>query len=65
MENKLTELFARQRFFENKKLAEMIDDVQERYYGDELSVDDLEHVSAAGEPDLSRLKGLTVQDKKD
>jgi len=65
MENKLTELFARQRFFENKKLAEMIDDVQERYYGDELSVDDLELVSAAGEPDLSRPKGLTVQDKKD
>lgn len=65
MENKLTELFARQRFFENKKLAEMIDDVQERYYDDELSVDDLELVSAAGEPDLSRLKGLTVQDKKD
>ena len=65
MENKLTELFARQRFFENKKLAEMIDDVQERYYSDELSVDDLELVSAAGEPDLNRLKGLTVQDKKD
>ncbi len=65
MENKLTELFARQRFFENKKLAEMIDDVQKRYYGDELSVDDLELVSAAGEPDLSRLKGPTVQDKKD
>ena len=43
----------------------MIDDVQERYYGDELSVDDLELVSAAGEPDFSRLKGLTVQDKKD
>ncbi len=64
MENKLNELFARQRFFGNKKLADIIDDVQERYYEKELSEDDLEMVSAAGEPDISKLRGLT-QDKKD
>ena len=51
MENKLKNLFESQNFFQNKKLQSVIDDVQDRYYGGSLDLDDLELVSAAGVPD--------------
>ncbi len=64
MENKLNELFARQKFFGNKRLAGVVDDVQKRYFGEELSDNELELVSAAGELDLSKLQGLGDKNKK-
>lgn len=47
MERKLTDLFDRQRFQQNAKLADVIRDVESRY-ADGVEDDDLELVSAAG-----------------
>ena len=48
MERKLVNLFDRQRFERNAKLAGIVSDVESRYAG-EVNDDDLEMVSAAGE----------------
>lgn len=65
MENKLKNLFESQNFFQNKKLQSVIDDVQDRYYGGSLDLDDLELVSAAGIPDAAVLRNHMDSDKKD
>ena len=65
MENKLKNLFESQNFFQNKKLQSVIDDVQDRYYGGSLDLDDLELVSAAGSPDAAVLRNHMDSDKKD
>ena len=65
MENKLKNLFDIQNFFQNKKLQSVIDDVQDRYYGGSLDLDDLELVSAAGIPDAAVLRNHMDSDKKD
>lgn len=48
MERKLVNLFDRQRFERNAKLADIVSDVENRY-AKALSDDDMELVSAAGE----------------
>ena len=48
MENKLRKLFEYQRFENNSRLAKIISETENRY-SSELSDDDLEFVSAAGE----------------
>lgn len=48
MEKKLRQLFDFQKFSENLRLAEMIEET-EKCYGKTLSDDDLEQVNAAGE----------------
>lgn len=48
MEKKLRQLFDFQKFSENPRLAEMIEET-EKCYGETLSDDDLEQVNAAGE----------------
>lgn len=48
MEKKLSRLFDYQKFAENADLADIIDDVNSRYQGSELSDDDLMNVAAAG-----------------
>ena len=52
MEKLLRELFDRQRFEGHGALAKAVDDVQSRYFGGglELSEEELDLVSAAGEP---------------
>ena len=65
MENKLKSLFQSQAFFQNKKLQSVIDDVQDRYYGGSIALDDLELVSAAGVPDAELLKKHMSSDKKE
>ncbi len=49
MEKTLKALFDFQRFSGNSRLAEIISDTEKRY-DNTLSDDDLENVSAAGEP---------------
>lgn len=49
MEKTLRALFDFQRFWGNSRLAEMISDTEKRYKN-ALSDDDLENISAAGEP---------------
>lgn len=53
MEEQLKKLFDFQRFEQNKRLAALIEGAEERY-GHTLSDEDLECVSAAGEPDAQR-----------
>ncbi len=48
MEEMLGSLFALQRFTENRELQDVIDSVHARYARRELSMDDLDYVSAAG-----------------
>lgn len=49
MKKKLYDLFDLQKFSGNKRLEGIIDDAENRY-GKALSDDDLELISAAGEP---------------
>lgn len=48
----LTELFDRQRFERDPALQRVIDEVEERYFGEALSDEQLQAVTAAGEPCL-------------
>ena len=48
----LTELFDLQRFERDPALQRVIDEVEERFFGDELSEDELSMLSAAGDPYL-------------
>ncbi len=50
LEDLLKSLFALQRFAENPELQRVIDEVHARYARRELSMEDLEYVSAAGTP---------------
>ena len=50
---------------QNIPLFVLIDDVQDRYYGGSLDLDDLELVSAAGIPDTAVLRNHMDSDKKD
>ncbi len=52
MERKLTKMFDYQKFEKNADLERLIDSVHSRYGIRELSMDDMEMVSAAGVPDL-------------
>lgn len=63
MEKTLRALFDLQRFLGNDRLAEIIFDT-ERRYGKALSDDELEGLSAAGEP-FARLIRDTSEDKPD
>lgn len=59
MENRLKKLFDFQRFEGNASLQSVIDDVHARYARKELSLEDMEWVSAAGysnDPEKKRLK---------
>ena len=58
MENKLKKLFDFQKFKGNASLQSVIDDVHARYARKELSLEDMEWVSAAGynDPEKKRLK---------
>ena len=51
MEGRLRRLFDYQRFESNPELQQMIDAAHMRYKSRELSLDDLEMVSAAGIPE--------------
>ena len=51
-ERLLTELFDRQRFERDPALQRVIDEVEERYFGEALSDEQLQAVTAAGEPCL-------------
>lgn len=51
MEEKLKKLFDYQKFQDNGRLAQLIEDTEQRYFGC-LSDDDLALVSAAGSPEL-------------
>lgn len=57
----LTELFELQRFEEEPVLKSIIDETEERYFGTELSDDDLRTLSAAGDPYTQ----ITKQKKRD
>ena len=48
----LTELFGLQRFERDPALQRVIDEVEDRWFGEELSEDELSMISAAGEPYL-------------
>ena len=48
----LTELFDRQRFERVPALQRVIDEVEERYFGEALSEEQLQAVTAAGDPYL-------------
>ena len=50
MENTLKALFDYQKFDENASLRKVIDSVHARYASRELSMDEMEWVSAAGTP---------------
>lgn len=50
MNNKLKSLFEYQKFEQNPKLAEMIEDTESRYGFSALSDENLNMVAAAGEP---------------
>ena len=50
MEKKLSKLFDYQRFEGNKELQGVIDTVRAKYQTREVSLDELEMVSAAGTP---------------
>ena len=50
MDQILTDLFDLQRFAENRALREVIDEVEDRYAVRALKDDDLEALSAAGDP---------------
>lgn len=63
MEKTLRALFDLQRFSGNDRLAKIIFDTEGRY-GNALSDDDLEAVSAAGEPFAPLIRG-TSEDKPD
>ena len=55
MEHLLAQLFDRQKFEQNARLASIISDVESRYSKAALSDDELAWVSAAGDPDVKRL----------
>ena len=61
MEKKLQQLFDFQKFEGNTDLQMIIDSVHSRYAVRELNLDEMEFVSAAGEPQASTKKG---QEKK-
>ncbi len=54
METLLKGLFDYQRFEENASLRAVIDSVHSRYAVRDLSMEDLDMISAAGQPDLFR-----------
>ena len=59
MENRLRQLFDFQKFEGNASLQQVIDDVHARYARKELSMEDMEWVSAAGysnDPEKKRVK---------
>lgn len=56
MEKKLKRLFDYQKYADNRRLAKMIEDTETRY-GEKLTDEDLEMVSAAGVPVLPLQKG--------
>ena len=56
MERKLTALFDYQKFERNADLQAVIDSVHSRYSARELSMDEMEWVSAAGTPEAFQLK---------
>ena len=49
-EKLLTELLDYQRFAREPELQRLLDDVEARYFGEELSEDALRTLSAAGDP---------------
>ena len=61
MEKKLKQLFDYQKFEGNSDLQLIIDSVHARYGVKELSMDEMEFVSAAGTPDTPKKK---EQEKK-
>ena len=52
MNNTLKKLFDYQRFEGNRELQQVIDSVHARYAVQELNLDDMEMVSAAGIPEM-------------
>lgn len=58
----LSKLFDYQKFEGNEKLAKMIEETESKY-GTKLSLEDLDRVSAAGEPDLLGATGAGVEFK--
>ena len=62
MERRLTELFDFQRFERDPALQSVLDEVEVRYFSEELSDDVMYTVSAAGEPRL-RQPDLMKQDE--
>ncbi len=62
VEKKLKQLFDFQKFEGNSDLQLIIDSVHARYGVKELSLDDMEFVAAAGDPNASKKKG---QEKKE
>ena len=54
MENLLRGLFDRQSFAPDARLQAVIDDVQERYFPKELSMNELGKIYAAGKPEIDR-----------
>ena len=56
MERKLTTLFDYQKFERNADLQAVIDSVHSRYSARELSMDEMEWVSAAGTPEAFQMK---------
>ena len=52
MEKKLETLFDLQKFDGNRDLQQVIDSVHAKYAARELSLDDMEHIAAAGIPEL-------------
>lgn len=52
MENKLRKLFDFQKFEGNSDLQQVIDSVHARYQKRELSMDEMDMVFAAGQPEL-------------
>ena len=57
----LTELFDFQRFERDPALQSVIDEIEERCFGEELSDDELKMLSAAGDPYL-QIKDPTKKD---
>lgn len=52
MERKLSRLFDFQRFEGNKELQSLVDSVSARYAKQELNLDEMMQINAAGTPDL-------------
>ena len=64
MENKLKKLFDFQRFEGNASLQSVIDDVHARYARKELSMEDMEWVSAAGDSNDPEKKRVKLEEGK-
>ena len=63
MEKKLRQLFDFQKFAGDPSLQSVIDDVHSRYQTRELSMDEMEFVSAAGMPQLPGKKNNKPEQK--